>query len=94
MESISLLIKRPIRRKTKIHTKHQAFAFELAEKLLDYKSLGLYMRLAKKYDESYLRRILGYVLERNYSSPEKMFTFLVKKWSESYTGIDNSFIRV
>lgn len=42
-------------------TKHQVLAWDLVEDLGDEKHKGVYFRLAKIYDESFLRRILSLV---------------------------------
>ena len=42
-------------------TKHQVLAWDLVEGLGDEKHKGIYFRLAKIYDESFLRRILSLV---------------------------------
>ncbi|MBI2635644.1 MAG: hypothetical protein HYW79_03870 [Parcubacteria group bacterium] len=42
-------------------TKHQVLAWDLVEGLDDEKHKGVYFRLAKTYDESFLRRILSLV---------------------------------
>ncbi|MDO8676582.1 MAG: hypothetical protein Q7K16_02940 [Candidatus Azambacteria bacterium] len=42
-------------------TKHQVLAWDLVEGLGDEKHKGVYFRLAKTYDESFLRRILSLV---------------------------------
>ena len=42
-------------------TKHQVLAWDLVEGLGDPKHKGIYFRLAKIYDESFLRRILSLV---------------------------------
>ena len=42
-------------------TKHQVLAWDLVEGLGDEKHKGIYFRLAKIYDESFLRKILSLV---------------------------------
>ena len=42
-------------------TKHQVLAWDLVEGLGDEKHKGIYFRLAKTYDEGFLRRILSLV---------------------------------
>jgi len=42
-------------------TKHQVLAWDLVEGLGDEKHKGIYFRLAKIYDESFLREILSLV---------------------------------
>ena len=42
-------------------TKHQVLAWDLVEGLGDEKHKGVYFRLAKTYDEGFLRRILSLV---------------------------------
>ena len=42
-------------------TKHQVLAWDLVEGLDDEKHKGIYFRLAKTYDEGFLRRILSLV---------------------------------
>src|SRR3989344_1449698 len=42
-------------------TKHQVLAWDLVESLDDEKHKGVYFRLAKTYDEAFLRRILSLV---------------------------------
>jgi len=42
-------------------TKHQVLAWDLVEGLGDEKHKGVYFRLSKIYDESFLRRILSLV---------------------------------
>lgn len=42
-------------------TKHQVLAWDLVESLGDEKHKGIYFRLAKIYDESFLREILSIV---------------------------------
>ena len=42
-------------------TKHQVLAWDLVEGLGDEKHKGIYFRLAKNYDEAFLRRILSLV---------------------------------
>ena len=42
-------------------TKHQVLAWDLVEGLGDEKHKGIYFRLAKNYDEGFLRRILSLV---------------------------------
>jgi len=44
-----------------IMTKHQLLAWDLVEGLGDEKHKGIYFRLAKIYDEAFLRRILSLV---------------------------------
>ena len=44
-----------------ITTKHQVLAWDLVEGLGDEAHKGVYFRLAKIYDESFLRRILSLV---------------------------------
>jgi len=44
-----------------ITTKHQVLAWDLVEGLGDEPHKGVYFRLAKIYDESFLRRILSLV---------------------------------
>ena len=42
-------------------TKHQVLAWDLVEGLGDAKHKGVYFRLAKNYEEAFLRRILSLV---------------------------------
>lgn len=42
-------------------TKHQVLAWDLVEGLGDEKHKGIYFRLAKTYDEGFLRRVLSLV---------------------------------
>ena len=42
-------------------TKHQVLAWDLVEGLGDEKHKGIYFRLAKVYDEAFLRKILSLV---------------------------------
>ena len=42
-------------------TRHQVLAWDLVEGLGDEKHKGIYFRLAKSYDEAFLRRILSLV---------------------------------
>lgn len=42
-------------------TKHQLLAWDLVEGLADEKHKGIYFRLAKIYDEAFLRKILSTV---------------------------------
>lgn len=44
-----------------ITTKHQLLAWDLVESLSDEKHKGIYFRLAKIYDEAFLREILSCV---------------------------------
>ncbi|MBI5079561.1 hypothetical protein HZB06_02770 [Candidatus Wolfebacteria bacterium] len=44
-----------------ITTKHQLLAWDLVEGLGDEKHKGIYFRLAKIYDEAFLREILSHV---------------------------------
>ncbi|MDP2639028.1 MAG: hypothetical protein Q8P06_02565 [Candidatus Azambacteria bacterium] len=46
-----------------ITTKHQLLAWDLVEALNDQAHKGVYFRLAKIYDEAFLRKILSYVKE-------------------------------
>lgn len=46
-----------------ITTRHQLLAWDLVEALNDQAHKGVYFRLAKVYDEAFLRKILSYTKE-------------------------------
>lgn len=62
-----------------IHSAAHLLAKELCEKLND-KNFGLYLGLAARYPDSFLRRILGEVQNaKNVRVPGRLFMFLIKK---------------
>ncbi len=65
---------------THLHSPAHLLADELSVKLNDRKHFALYLGLAKKFDQGFLRSILGQVLEsKEVKNPGKLFMFLVKK---------------
>ena len=60
-------------------TRHQQLAVEIAEEFYDMKHIGIYMKICKKFDENYVRRILGLVREIRPSNPGPYFTKLIFK---------------
>jgi len=67
-------------------TKEDLLALDLAEELNDRKNLSLYLHCAKKYPESFLRKVLSEVkeipAERIKKSKAALFTYLVKKYAQ------------
>lgn len=59
----------------------EALASELAEKLGDPKGIALYRKIAKEYDEAYIRSMLSQVMEvpqeRIRASRAALFTWLI-----------------
>ena len=62
-----------------LHSKDHVLADELSNKLGEPKRFGLYLRMAKKYNHDFLRRIAGDILEKGAKNPGALFAFLVKK---------------
>lgn len=66
-------------------TREQVLAVELATTLCDTKNFACYVSLAKRYQESYLRRILGLVMETPKENIKKsrgaLFVYLVKNFN-------------
>jgi len=72
----------------KPRTREELLAVDLAEALDDYQGLPLYISLAKKYPEAFLRNILGQVrgipLEKIKKSRGALFNHLVQKNKQNY----------
>jgi hypothetical protein len=65
--------------KNKIYSAAHLLAKELMDRLGD-KNFGLYLGLASRYPEPYLRRILDNTLSaKNLQTPYKLFLYLIKK---------------
>jgi len=62
-----------------LHSKDHVLADELSSKLGEPKRFGLYLRMAKKYNHDFLRRIAAGILEKGAKNPGALFAFLVKK---------------
>jgi len=73
----------------KPESREELLASDLAEGLNDQKNLPLYIYYAKKYPESFLRRILGVVKEipddKIKKSRGALFSYLIKKHAEKTT---------
>lgn len=70
-----------------------AFANEIAEKLNDKQSINTYLKIAERYKEEHIRRILDKVLSippnEIRKTPGALFTFLIMQRHESrYYGRD------
>ena len=61
-------------------TYHQHLAMETAKLLDDMKSLGIYMRLFKRYDKYNLIRARDWVLKTNATNKGKVFVSVYKKF--------------
>lgn len=78
------LAKRKEKNKQYLHSASHVIADEFSSKLNDRPHFALYLGMAKKHDESFLRSILGQVLEsKNVQNPGKLFSYLVKKSKDS-----------
>lgn len=70
----------------KPRTREELLAFDLADALRDRKGISLYLSYAKKYPESFLRRVLGEVKEipdhKIKKSRGALFNHLIQKYAE------------
>ncbi len=62
-----------------LHSPAHVLADELSNRLSDQKHFGFYLKMATKYDHSFLRRLAGEVLEQKANKPGALFAFLIKK---------------
>lgn len=73
-----------------LNTKHQVLAWDLVEELGDEKHKGVYFRLAKTYNEAFLRRILSLVKDAGHRGKiksedrGKYFMGILKKETKQY----------
>ncbi len=66
-----------------LHSPAHLLADELSVKLNDRKHFALYLGMAKKHGDQFLRKILGEVLEaREVKNAGRLFSFLVKKYND------------
>jgi hypothetical protein len=64
-----------------IYTKEQLLAWDLSKELDDKKSFGLYVKLAKKYPEFFLRSVLAKVKEvKNWDLVKNKGNYFVKSF--------------
>lgn len=89
MESIGKIAKERVKTTAKpkadthLHSPAHLLADELSLKLNDRKHFALYLGMATRMDQQFLRKVLGDVLEAsNVKSPGKLFAFLVKKYNQ------------
>lgn len=57
----------------RIHTRHQDLAVQIATDFGDMKNIGIYMRICKQFDDSFVRRIWSTVKEIRPQNPGKYF---------------------
>jgi|GEM_PF-3685262 len=67
------------KRDPKLHSPEHVLADELMRKLGDTRRFGLYLRLAGKYNHSFLRKMAAEVMEGSAKNPGALFSFLIKK---------------
>jgi biotin operon repressor len=74
-------------RRFKPKCREELLALDIAGELNDFKSLPVYLSYAKKYPESFLRKLLGEVKEIPQSKIKKgraaLFNYLIKKYAKS-----------
>jgi biotin operon repressor len=74
---------------SKGESREELLALDLAQALNDRKNLKLYLSLARKYPESFLRQILGEVREiplgRMRKGRAALFNYLVKKYGQKFS---------
>jgi len=72
-----------------LHSPNHLLADELSQKLNEPGRFGFYLRMAIKYNHSYLRGIASKVLESKAKKPGALFAYLVKKESQSNDSVDH-----
>ena len=66
-----------------LHSPAHLLAEELSIKLNDRKHFALYLGMATRHDQEFLRKILGEVLESGTAkTPGRLFAYLVKKYNQ------------
>ena len=79
-------VNRGTSKRYKPRNKEELLALDLAEALNDYQNLPLYLSYSKKYPESFLRKVLGEVMEVPAGKVKKsrgaLFTHLIKRYAQ------------
>ena len=88
MESIKDQLKKIKDRKpsSRIHTRHQDLAVQIAQDFGDMKHIGVYMRICKKFDDSFVRRMWAITKEISPANKGKYFTSAIYKEAKKQTG--------
>lgn len=74
-----------------LHSPAHVLADEISSKLNDKKHFGFYLKMALKYNNDVLRRIVGEVIEsKSVKKPGALFAYLLKKYkSETNSDAQN-----